>query len=213
MRLFSYWRSGTSYRVRLALAFKGAECDIVPVNLLKREHKAPTFLAMNPQGLVPSLELDDGTILSQSPAIIEYLDDTLPGPRLFPEDPVQKALVRQMAAVIGCDVHPLQNLRILRYLRAPLGHDDEAVSAWARQWIGDGFAALETLTNEIAPGAAYLSGETVSAAECYLIPQLYGARRYDMDLSPFPRLLAVEEAVNGMAAAQAAHPSAQPDAQ
>ena len=213
MRLFSYWRSGTSYRVRLALGFKRADCEIVPVNLLNREHKEPSFLAKNPQGLVPSLQLDDGRFLSQSPAIIEYLDETLPGPKLFPEDRAQKALVRQMAAVIGCDVHPLQNLRVLNYLRDPLGRDDSGVSAWASEWIGAGFLALEQLANEVAPDAPFLSGDSFSAAECYLIPQLYGARRYDMDLTAYPRLLAVEDAVQELTFAKEAHPSAQPDAQ
>ena len=213
MRLFSYWRSGTSYRVRLALGFKGANCEIVPVNLLEREHKEPSFLAKNPQGLVPSLQLDDGRFLSQSPAIIEYLDETLPGPKLFPDDPAERALVRQMAAVIGCDVHPLQNLRILKYLRDPLGQDDRGVKEWASEWIGAGFQALEKLANEVAPDAPFLSGDSFSAAECYLIPQLYGARRYDMDLTAFPRLLSVEEASQHLAFAKEAHPSAQADAQ
>ncbi|MEM6747250.1 MAG: maleylacetoacetate isomerase [Pseudomonadota bacterium] len=212
MRLFSYWRSGTSYRVRLALALKGAACEIVPVNLLKREHKSSAFLSINPQGLVPSLALDDGTFLSQSPAIIEYIDETLSGPKLFPDDPAKRAMVRQMAAVIGSDVHPLQNLRVLNYLRDHLGHDDGAVGEWAREWIGAGFAALEQLAVEAAPDGTYLSGEDVTAAECYLLPQLYGARRYGLDLTPYPRLLAVEDAVQALPAAKAAHPSAQPDA-
>ena len=212
MRLYSYWRSGTSYRVRLALAFKQARRDIVPVNLLEREHKSEAFLAINPQGLVPSLELDDGTLLSQSPAIIEYIDETMPGPELFPADPTQRAIVRQMAALIGCDIHPLQNLRVLRYLRDPLEQDDAAVQAWARQWIETGFEALETLAAKTAPDAVFLTGDSVSAAECYLLPQLYGARRYGTDLSAFPRLLAVEAAVAAMPGAVAAHPDQQPDA-
>ncbi|MEM7741095.1 MAG: maleylacetoacetate isomerase [Pseudomonadota bacterium] len=212
MRLYSYWRSGTSYRVRLALAFKGVTIEIVPVNLLQREHRAPEFLEINPQGLVPALELDDGTIISQSPAIIEYIDDVMPGPPLFPDEPVARANVRQMAALIGCDVHPLQNLRILNYLKQPLGHDNENVQGWARHWIGEGFMALERLAQTIAPQANFLLGDNVTAAECYLIPQLFGARRYGLDVSPYPRLLEVEQAVQSLSEAERAHPDQQPDA-
>ncbi|MEO1040669.1 MAG: maleylacetoacetate isomerase [Pseudomonadota bacterium] len=212
MRLFSYWRSGTSYRVRLALAFKSADIEIVPVNLLEGAHRQDKFLRINPQGLVPSLELEDGQIISQSPAIIEYIDDVLPGPKLFPDDPLARATVRQMAALIGCDVHPLQNLRVLNYVRDPLGHGDVAVRRWAQHWIGLGFEALEALAQDIAPDAPYLTGDQVTAAECYLIPQLFGARRYGLDLSAYPRLLAVEDAVQSLPAAHLAHPDQQPDA-
>ena len=211
MKLYSYWRSGTSYRVRIALAIKGATAEIIPVNLLNRDHKSGDFLAKNPQGLVPTLELSDGTLLSQSPAIIEYLDETLPGPKLLPSDPVERARARHLAALIGCDIHPLQNLRVLRYLNDPLGHDKEATFSWAAHWITEGFKALEAQVAE--RDSPFVCEETPGVVECYLLPQLYGARRFGAKVERFPRLLAIEAAVSEWPGIADAHPERQVDAQ
>lgn len=213
MKLYGYWRSGTSYRVRLALALKGATVEQVPVNLLEGEHRGEAYRAINPQGLVPTLLLDDGTALSQSPAIIEYLDEVLPGPKLLPEDPILRAHARQLAAVIGCDVHPLQNLRILKHLQEPLGHDQTTAFGWAAHWIEEGLGALEKLVAK-GPGSngPYLLGEEPTVAECYLLPQLYAARRFGAQIDTFTRLLAVEELLLARDPIAAAHPDKQPDA-
>ncbi|MEM9839389.1 MAG: maleylacetoacetate isomerase [Pseudomonadota bacterium] len=210
MKLFSYWRSGTSYRVRIALALKGETLDIVPVNLLEGAHRESAFLERNPQGLVPTLELDDGTLLSQSPAIIEYLDEVLPGPKLLPEDPLERAKVRHLAAIIGCDTHPLQNLRILKYLQDPLGHDREKSFAWAAHWIDTGLGALEA---QVPEGSAFTCGEQPGLVECYLIPQLYAGRRFGADLAALPKLTAIEERTLAWPGLADAHPDNQPDAQ
>jgi len=212
MRLYSYWRSGTSYRVRLALSFKGAEVELMPVNLLEAEHKSDAFLRLNPQGLVPSLELDDGTLLSQSPAIIEYIDEALPGPKLLPETPFERARARHWAAIIGCDVHPLQNLRILKYLQGPLGHNREEAFQWAAHWITEGLSALEEEVAAKRAEGPYVLGPTPSIVDCYLLPQLYAARRFGADLSVLPKLLATEAALLERSDVQAATPEAQPDA-
>ncbi|MEM1379205.1 MAG: maleylacetoacetate isomerase [Pseudomonadota bacterium] len=210
MKLYSYWRSGTSYRVRIALAIKGASVEIVPVNLLDGAHKDESFLTRNPQGLVPTLELDDGTLLSQSPAIIEYLDETLPGPELLPEDPLQRAEARHLSALIGCDIHPLQNLRVLKYLQDPLGHNRDEAFAWAAHFIAAGFEALETLLSKA--DTPFAMGDAPGVVECYLLPQLYAARRFGTDLSAVPRLLAIEKAAADWPDITAAHPEQQIDA-
>ncbi|MCQ8185634.1 maleylacetoacetate isomerase [Parvularcula maris] len=212
MKLYGYWRSGTSYRVRLALALKGQEIETVPVNLATGEHREEDFVKLNPQGLVPALDIGDGRLLTQSPAIIEYLDEALEGPKLFPPDPWQRAKARQYAALIGCDVHPLQNLRVLKRLQDPLGHSKEEAFSWAAYWITIGLQALEeTLEQDDQPGP-FLLGDTPSAAECYLLPQLYAGRRFGAELGGLTRLLEVEAAMNALPAVAAAHPSRQPDA-
>ncbi|GGY42699.1 maleylacetoacetate isomerase [Parvularcula lutaonensis] len=213
MKLYGYWRSGTSYRVRIALALKGATIEQEPVNLLAGEHHSEAFRAKNPQGLVPALELDDGTILTQSPAIIEYLDETLPGPKLLPEDPLRRARARQLAAIIGCDIHPVQNLRILKYLQDPLGHDKETAFAWAAHWIDVGFEALEKELERTGWQGPFLLGAQPSVPDCYLLPQLYAGRRFGANVQHFPKLLQVEEALTAMPAVKDAHPDHQPDAQ
>jgi maleylacetoacetate isomerase len=213
MKLYGYWRSGTSYRVRLALALKGQTIETVPVNLAEGEHRQPDFLAVNPQGLVPTLQLDDGRLLSQSPAIIEYLDQTFPGPRLFPEDPFEAARVRQYAGIIGCDVHPMQNLRVLKYLQNELDHSRDEAFAWAAHWITVGLEAMEeTLLREDGAGNAFLTGPEPTAAECYLLPQLYAARRFGADLQKCPNLLRIEQNMTSLDGVGAAYPDEQPDA-
>ncbi|MGF1461703.1 MAG: maleylacetoacetate isomerase [Maricaulaceae bacterium] len=208
--LHGYWRSGTSYRVRLALALKGLDYVHAGVDLRGGEQSAVRYRALSPQGLVPSLETPHG-VLVQSPAILEWLDEVYADPPLLPTDPFARAQVRAMAMVIGCDIHPLNNLRVLKALRAR-GQDQDAVNAWAAQWCADGFAALESLIERYDAGGPFAAGEAPGFVECYLLPQLYSARRFDVALAPYARLLAIEAACDTVDAMAAAHPDRQPDA-
>jgi maleylpyruvate isomerase len=206
--LHSYWRSGTSYRTRIALNLKGLEYAQQTVDLRQRAHKTPAYLAMNPQGMVPALEVD-GAILTQSVAILEWLEEAYPDPALLPAAPLERARVRAMAALIGSDIHPLNNLRVLGVVRS-LGADQAAVDSWAGGWIKAGFDALEQRVAQ--DGAGWSFGATPTLADCYLIPQLYSARRFNVDLTPWPKLLAVEQVAETHPAFIAAHPDKQPDA-
>ncbi len=209
MQLYSYWRSSAAYRVRLALAWKGLAAEIIPIDLRLGEQGAPAYVAQNPQGLVPSL-VDGDVLLSQSLAIIEYLEETHPQPPLLPGDAVARARVRAAAQIVAADIHPINNLRVLRYLKDPLGHDQATIDAWARHWITAGFAALEAFAER--HGGRFLCGNQVTMADFCLLPQFYNARRIGTDLTPFTRLLAVESALSGLEILQSAHPDRQPDA-
>jgi maleylacetoacetate isomerase/maleylpyruvate isomerase len=209
MQLYSYWRSSAAYRVRLALAWKGLAAEMIPVDLRVGEQGAPAYVAQNPQGLVPALA-DSGVLLSQSLAIIEYLEETRPDPPLLPADPMGRARVRAAAQTVACDVHPINNLRVLRYLKDPLGQPQEAIDAWARHWITTGFAALEAFAER--HGGRFLYGDFVTVADLCLLPQLYNSRRVNADLAPFARLLAVEAALSELEILRPAHPDRQPDA-
>jgi maleylpyruvate isomerase len=206
--LHSYWRSGTSYRTRIALNLKGLAYEQQTVDLRQRAHKTPEYLALNPQGMVPALEID-GAILTQSVAILEWLEDAYPEPALLPAGPLERARVRAMAALIGSDIHPLNNLRVLGAVRG-LGADQNGVDAWAGGWIKAGFDALEQMVAQYGKGWSF--GATPTLADCYLIPQLYSARRFNLDLTPWPKLLAVEQAAETHSAFVAARPDIQPDA-
>lgn len=208
MILHGYWRSGTSYRTRLALNLKGLDYRQAPIDLRTGAQKSGAYLALNPQGLVPALEVD-GQVLTQSPAILEWLEETHPEPALLPRDAAGRAVVRAMSALIGCDVHPLNNLRVLKAIKA-LGADQDASDQWARQWIAEGFAALEALVARHGQGWCY--GDQPTLADCYLIPQIYSAKRFNTDLTPYPHLLAIDEKAQAHPAFQAAHPDQQPDA-
>ena len=209
MVLHGYWRSGASYRVRLALNLKGLAYDQAPHDLRQGEQKAADYLALNPQGMVPALEAD-GRVLIQSPAILEWLEETHREPPLLPGDAGDRAIVRAMAALIACDIHPLNNLRILGSLRRDFGADQATVDAWAARWIVPGFDALETLVER--HGAGWSFGAAPTLADCCLIPQLYSARRFNIDPASWPALLAVEERALAHPAFAAAHPDRQPDA-
>lgn len=210
MRLHGYWRSGTSYRVRIALALKGLAYEQVTYDLRRGDQHGADYLALNPQPLVPALELDDGWVLTQSPAIIEWLEEAYPAPPLLPADKGARAIVRAMAALIGCDIHPLNNLRVLKALRHEFGADKAQVAAWAGRWITDGFAALEPLIARHGRGAAF--GDTPTIVDCYLVPQVYSAERFGVSLEPYPRLMAAVEALRARDDVGAAHPDRQPDA-
>lgn len=209
MILHGYWRSGAGYRTRIALNLKGVEYRQAPLDLRTGAQKSGAYLRLNPQGLVPALETDDGVVLTQSPAILEWLEETRPEPPLLPRDAAGRAQVRAMAALIGCDIHPLNNLRVLKAVRG-LGADQAGVDAWAGQWIIDGFTALEALV--VRHGEGWCFGETPSLADCYLMPQLYSARRFNVDLAAFPRLLEIEARAEAHPAFIAAVPENQPDA-
>ncbi|HEY5410374.1 MAG TPA: maleylacetoacetate isomerase [Caulobacteraceae bacterium] len=208
--LHGYWRSGTSYRTRIALNLKGLNYETRPVDLRAGDQGGAAYRAIDPQGLVPALQTPDG-VLIQSPAILEWLEEVHPAPPLLPQDPRGRAEVRAMAAVVGCDIHPLNNLRVLRALRRDLGADDAQLLAWEARWIGDGFAALQALIPR--HGAGFAWGDRPTLADCYLAPQVYSAERFGVDLSPYPLIRAVDARCQALKPFATAHPDRQPDAQ
>lgn len=207
LRLHGYWRSSAAYRVRLALGLKGLAYEQVPYDLRTGTQATPDYRALNPQALLPTLEAD-GLVLTQSPAILEWLDERFPDPPLLPADPDARAVVRAMAAIVACDIHPVNNLRILSALRRDFDAQDVAVSRWIRRWITQGFEALEVMIARHGGGFAY--GDTPTIADCHLLPQVYNALRFDLDLAPFPLLAAAAAKLDTRV--PQAHPDAQPDA-
>jgi maleylacetoacetate isomerase len=214
MKLFTYYRSSAAYRVRIALNYKGIPHGTVPVHLVRDggQQHSESYRELNPQGFVPALA-DDGHVFAQSLAIIEYLEETNPDPPLLPPDFAGRAIVRSMALGIACDIHPLNNLRITTYLREQLGQSDEAVAEWTRHWIGEGFKALEELARRHGDGQHYLYGDSVTLADVCLVPQMYNARRYYCDLTPYPALVAIDAHLTSLPAFAMARPEAQPDAE
>lgn len=211
MKLYTFFRSSAAYRVRIALNLKGLAYAPACISLPKGEQRGADYLKANPQGLLPALELDDGELLTQSLAIVEYLDEMHPAPALLPSDPLAKARARAMAQVIGCDIHPLNNLRILKYLKDPLGHDQETVNTWYRHWIVSGFAALEANARDWGSDG-FCFGDAPSLVDICLVPQMYNARRFETDLSPYPNLVRIDAHLRGMKAFTDAAPENQPDA-
>jgi maleylpyruvate isomerase len=208
--LHGYWRSGAAYRVRIALNLKGLPYEQRAHDLRKGEQAAEAYVGLNPQGLVPALQFPDGSVLSQSLAIMEALEDRWPERPILPAAAEEKAIARSMADLIACDIHPLNNLRVLQALRRDFGADQAQVDAWAGRWISDGFAALEALMGR--HGGAWTYGDQPGMVDCCLIPQVYSARRFHVDLSPFTRILAVDARAAEHPAFAAAHPDRQPDA-
>ncbi|TVV71172.1 maleylacetoacetate isomerase [Sphingomonas solaris] len=209
LRLHGYWRSGTTYRVRIALGLKGLGWETVPVNLLEGAQKGEAYRRLQPQGLVPALEAD-GLVIAQSPAILEWIEETYPDPPLLPSTPADRAAVRAMAAAIACDIHPLHNPRVFARLKQDHAAAPADTEAWAAHWIAEGLAALEQLVARHGGGLAF--GDRPTLADCYLVPQIYTANRFHVDLSPYPRLVAAAAAAGALPAVAAAHPAAQPDA-
>lgn len=209
MELHSYFRSSAAYRVRIALEVKGLKHQIVPINLTTGQQRGEDYLKSNPQGLVPALTLDSGDTLAQSGAILEWLEETHPNPPLYPQDSILKAQHRALCQHIACDIHPLNNLRILRYLGGPLGLQKTQIDDWYAHWITLGFTAIE---NALVNFPAHFSlGENPGMFEVFLIPQVYNAYRFDVDLSSFPRIVALNKRCQQLPAFAKAHPSTQPD--
>ncbi len=209
MELFTYYRSTSSYRVRIALALKGLDYQTVAVNLIAAnggEHRQPPYLAINPQGRVPALRTDNGDVLTQSPAIIEYLEEQYPQVPLLSSDLITRAHERAVASLIGCDIHPLHNVSVLNQLRA-LGQDEPQVVQWISHWITQGLAAIEPLIGD----SGYCFGPQPGLADVYLIPQLYAAERFNVVLTAYPRILRVARLAQDHPAFIKAHPARQPD--
>ncbi|MBW4052535.1 MAG: maleylacetoacetate isomerase [Proteobacteria bacterium] len=211
MKLYTYFRSSAAYRVRIALNFKGVSHESMPVDLRPGLHRQPDYLARNPQGLVPALE-DGGAVIGQSLAIIEYLEEIHPQPPLLPHSAMDRARVRSLALAIACDIHPLNNLRVLNYLRSPLGHDEAAVDTWYRHWIAEGFRALEEEARRSSGDGRHMFGTEVTLADVCMVPQMLNAHRFKCNVEPFPTLRAICGHLETLPAFVRAAPAAQPDA-
>ena len=212
MKLYNFFRSGTSHRLRIALNLKGLDTQYIPVDLRTEQHLKDDFKAVNPQMLVPALATDDGKVLIQSPAIIEWLEETHPSPALLPTTAHERAHVRALAAIVGCDIHPINNRRILEYLRHQFGADEAAINAWCGTWISAGFDAYEALLAQDVQRGRFSFGDAPSIADVYLVPQIESARRFKVDLSRWPLIGAVDKACAELDAFQRAAPTRQPDA-
>jgi len=213
MQLYGYWRSSAAYRVRIALNLKGLSWDHVGVHLVRDggEHLQDAYASRNPQKLVPTL-VDGELTLTQSMAILEYLDEAYPEVPLLPADAAGRARVRAIAQAVACDIHPVDNLRILKYLGGPLGIEKEARDTWYAHWIHEGFAAIESLLTQSDATGDFCHGDAPTQADCCLVPQVYNARRFEVDLSPYPTIERIEQACLALPAFDAARPENQPDA-
>ena len=214
MKLYTFFRSSASYRVRIALNLKGLEYEQIPIHLRRGggEQLGDAYKSINPQALVPALE-DGGRIFTQSLAIIEYLEERFPRPALLPADPADRATVRSMAILIACEIHPIQNLRVLVYLKKNLSQSDADLNRWAQHWINLGLSALEQMQLSAPNRGAFCFGDTPTLADICLVPQLANARRFGLDLSPFPFLVSIEKNCLALPAFAEAAPEKQPDAE
>ncbi|WP_141440467.1 maleylacetoacetate isomerase [Vreelandella titanicae] len=210
--LYGYFRSSAAYRVRIALNLKGLDYDQIPVNLVKGEQRGGEHLARNPQGLVPSLVLDDRSVVNQSLAICEYLDEVHPEPALLPVNALERARVRALAQSVACEIHPLNNLRILKYLVREMGADEAAKLAWYHHWIAEGFTALEATLSNAPSSGDFCHGDTPTLADICLIPQVYNAERFECDLSAYPTIQRIAANCRSLPAFEKAAPEVQPDA-
>lgn len=207
LKLYSYFRSSAAYRVRIALNLKGLEHELVPVNLLKSEQQGEAYLKVNNQGLLPALETEHGT-LAQSLAMLEWLEETQPGQALLPQDPWQKAQVRNFCYAIACDIHPIDNLRVLKYLSTELGVSDEQKNEWYRHWVIEGFKKIEPMIGD----GQFCFGTEPTLADVCLVPQVFNALRFKVDMTPFPKISRVYEYCNTLKAFHDAAPENQADA-
>jgi len=211
VKLYTFFRGSSPFRLRIALNLKGLAYQPVFVHLAKGEHRKSEFGKINPQQLLPALELDDGQVLNQSLAIIEYLDEKYPQKPLIPREALARARVRSLSYLVACEIHPLNNLRVLQHLRGALGQNEDQVAAWYRHWIADGLAKFEAQVKGSA--GKFCHGDTPSMADCCLVPQIFNARRYQNDLAPYPVTMRIFEACMQLEAFDRAQPSKQPDAE
>lgn len=214
MIFHGYFRSSSSYRCRIAFNLKGLDYEFRPVHLVKDggQQKTAAYRALNPQGLVPTLEVGDD-ILTQSPAILEWLDETYPEPRLLPQDAMGRARVRAFTQVIACEIHPLQNLRVLQYLKDVYQEEQVGLNRWCQRWIGDGLTACEELLSKFNNGAPFSFGDTPGMADIYLMPQVFSAQRFNVDLTAMPNINRIAANCSAVEAFAKAHPKEQPDAE
>jgi maleylacetoacetate isomerase/maleylpyruvate isomerase len=211
MKLYTYFRSSAAFRVRIALNLKGLAYETTFVHLAKGEHRGPVYGAVNPQALLPTLE-DGGHLLTQSLAILEYLEETHPAPPLLPKDPYERARVRSLAMLVACEIHPVNNLRVLQHLKRALGQNEEQVNTWYRHWIADGLSKLEA--DLMRPGTGtYSHGNLPTIADCCLVPQVFNAQRYQCDTTAYPTVMRVFAACIRLEAFDRAQPANQPDAE
>ncbi len=214
MRLYTFFRSSAAYRTRIALGLKGLPFESVPRHLRRGggEHRKPDYLAANPHGLIPALEVD-GAVIGQSVAIMEYLEERWPEPPLLPANAIDRARVRSMVQLVACDIHPLNNLRVVNYLRDRLNQPEETINAWYRHWIAEGFTSLEAQVMSFGGARRFCFGDRVTMADVCLVPQIYNARRFGCDLAPYPTLTEIGRHLEKIPAFSAAAPEAQPDAE
>lgn len=212
MKLYGFFRSGTSHRLRIALNLKGIAYEQVPIDLRTERHLTAEYKAINPQQLVPSLDTGAALMMTQTPAIIEWLEESFPTPPLLPGDALARAQIRALTALVGCDIHPVNNRRILETLRHKFGADDAAVNDWCASWIADGFDGYEALLESYGRGGAFSYGDAPTLADVYLVPQIESARRFKVDIERWPRLAAIDKACAELAAFRLATPALQPDA-
>jgi maleylpyruvate isomerase len=214
MKLYSYFRSSAAYRVRIALNLKGLSCEIVPVHLLRDggQHLKPDYRALNPDAVLPTL-IDGDEVVTQSLAIIEYLDETYPDPPLLPGSAADRAFIRSIALQVACEIHPLDNLRVLRYLKHELGVAEDAKNAWYRHWVESGFASLEKRLAGDARVGQFCFGNTPTLADLCLVPQVSNARRFNIDVSRYPTIMRIVDHAERLDAFQRAAPAQQPDAE
>lgn len=219
LKLYSYFRSTAAYRVRLALNLKGLDYDVIPVHLLRDggEQKAEEYLGINPTGLVPTLELTsedaDSTYLGQSIAILEYIEERYPEPSLLPKDPIARAKVRGLSQAIACDMHPLNNLRVLKYLTGEMGLSNEKKLDWYQHWITTGFSSIEKILSDDSETGLFCHGDQASFADCCLIPQIYNAERFDCPMDDYPTIRRINDHCKSLNAFINADPATQPDAE
>lgn len=211
MKLYTYFRSSAAFRVRIALNLKGLDYQPTFVHLAKGEHRKPEYAAVNPQGLLPALEVD-GALLAQSIAIMEYLEEAHPQPPLLPKHPLERARVRSLSLIVACEIHPLNNPRVLKYVKNTLGHGQEEIDAWYRHWIADGLAKLEAELGRPGTGR-HCHDDAPSMADCCLVPQIFNAQRFACDLKPYPTVMRVFDACMQLDAFVRAQPDKQPDAE
>jgi len=210
IKLYGYFRSSAAFRVRIALNLKQLDYETAAIHLRRNDQTTPDYLAVNPQGLVPALD-DGGRMLIQSLAITEYLDETYPDPPLLPKQPADRARVRALAEIVACDIHPINNLRVLRYLSHSLGRDEAAIATWYNHWIDAGFQAFERLLAEDDRTGTFCHGDRPGLADLALVPQVVNAGRYRLDLAPYPTIARIHQSCMALEAFAAAHPDRQPD--